>query len=98
MYGNKWSKCNSICNGTQYMNPVCVELATNSEQSDSYCSEFDKKHRTQKRDCNVHCQLRWTDVSRGPCSVNCGEGYSPTPVVLRYYLCVSGCEPSTTSA
>ncbi|XP_063930505.1 A disintegrin and metalloproteinase with thrombospondin motifs 9-like isoform X2 [Zophobas morio] len=74
LYGNKWSKCNSICNGTQYMNPVCVELATNSEQSDSYCSEFDKKHRTQKRDCNVHCQLRWTDVSRGPCSVNCGEG------------------------
>lgn len=74
MYRNKWSKCNSICSGSQYMKPVCVELATNKEQPESYCPEHEKQHHMQKQECNVHCQLRWNVVSRGPCSVNCGNG------------------------
>ncbi|XP_008190626.1 A disintegrin and metalloproteinase with thrombospondin motifs 9 isoform X2 [Tribolium castaneum] len=83
LYRNKWSKCNSICSGTQYMSPICIELATNKEQPESFCPQHEKQHHMQKQDCNTHCQLRWSDVSRGPCSVNCGQGVRSV-----YHQCV----------
>lgn len=74
LYEKTWTECNSICSGTQYMKPSCVELALNALVDDERCSDLDMSGVMQQRECNTHCQLVWNVISRGHCSAHCGTG------------------------
>lgn len=74
LYEKTWTECNSICSGTQYMKPSCVELAINALVDDERCADLDMSGVMQQRECNTHCQLVWNVMSRGHCSAHCGTG------------------------
>ncbi|VEN49794.1 unnamed protein product [Callosobruchus maculatus] len=69
----QWSKCSSICDGVQYRRPVCVDLVTNGEVPSINCNSLED-NQTQRRSCNVHCQLTWSVVTKSACSQQCGKG------------------------
>lgn len=56
------------------MRPSCVELAKNALTKDSYCAGMDIAGITRQRECNTHCQLGWSVLSKSHCSAHCGEG------------------------
>lgn len=75
LHQTKWSKCNSICSGKQYLRPICVETAIGHQVSDSHCAHLDTEGVIQQRSCNTYCQLVWSIISKGPCSSHCKPGY-----------------------
>lgn len=74
MVYNNWSECSSVCNGTQQLRPICVDLMTNNQISDEFCSNLDISGMIQTRGCNNHCYLAWKPFAKSRCSSNCGEG------------------------
>ncbi|XP_030747517.1 A disintegrin and metalloproteinase with thrombospondin motifs 9 isoform X2 [Sitophilus oryzae] len=79
----RWSKCSSICEGTQYRKPICVDLDKGVEVHATYCDSSDVESATEKRQCNNDCSLTWNIVSRSACSPHCGTGYRRV-----YYNCM----------
>lgn len=74
---NLWTECNALCNGTQQLRPICVDLISNGQVSDEYCANMDISGMMQTRGCNNHCYLAWKNVATSRCSANCGEGSVP---------------------
>ncbi|CAH0548960.1 unnamed protein product, partial [Brassicogethes aeneus] len=75
LYQKQWTKCDSICSGTQEIRPICVETSSGSPVDDGHCDNLDRQHFAQQRPCNTHCQFTWNNVTTGPCSNHCGPGY-----------------------
>ncbi|CAH1115336.1 unnamed protein product [Psylliodes chrysocephalus] len=78
----RWTKCNSICEGKQYRKPACMDLLTQIEVKPNLCDNVEDKA-IQQRDCNTHCQLTWNIASKSACSPQCGKGIRNV-----YYNCM----------
>lgn len=70
--GEQWTTCDSVCQGTQTQEVVCVDLATNHPTHEGLCTS--RRPQTNTRMCNIDCFTKWIteDVSR--CSAQCGSG------------------------
>ncbi|XP_017769222.1 PREDICTED: A disintegrin and metalloproteinase with thrombospondin motifs 20 isoform X2 [Nicrophorus vespilloides] len=66
------STCSSICDGKQTLKKVCKHLAKNFVVEDKDCRGISTSY--EPKNCNTHCVLQWTVVSKGHCSVHCGQG------------------------
>lgn len=68
----QWSKCDRICQGTQYRKSVCVKRNSRMTVHDSLCENTLKTRLA--RVCNLHCSLSWGIETVTPCSAVCGAG------------------------
>ncbi|KFM70756.1 A disintegrin and metalloproteinase with thrombospondin motifs 20, partial [Stegodyphus mimosarum] len=63
-----------MCNGISTLKPICVRLSDQYPVNDNHCANHLKPRLQKTRKCNEYCVLKWQDVSKAECSVQCGRG------------------------
>ncbi|CAL1271033.1 unnamed protein product [Larinioides sclopetarius] len=70
----QYSECTRLCNGISSLKPICVRLSDQYPVNEDHCNDISKPSLQKTRKCNEHCILKWQDVSKLDCSVQCRRG------------------------